>query len=99
MRISMSKTTRIACGTDEFSRGTTLCNPCIPLFLSLSLSLLQKKKKSPKKSIKISIETKVFSNEYASETNSCKLGIGRGVPCVPVTRPSMSRNIDYDIYD
>lgn len=98
MRISMSKTTRIACGTDEFSRGTTLCNPCIPLFLSLSLSFLQKKK-IPKKIDKNFNRDSIDSNEYASETNSCEVGIGRGVPCVPVTRPSMSRNIDYDIYD
>lgn len=77
-RISMSKTIRIARGNRSILPWNNFVQSVYP-----SLALF------PKKSIKISIETEV-SNEYASETNSCKLGIGRGGSMCY----EMSRNID-----
>lgn len=85
-RISISKTIRMEPMNSLPSWWNNLVQS-----LSLSLSL------SSKKSIKISIEADPVSNEYASETNSCKLGIVPYPGVWTCVRPPMSRNID--IYD
>lgn len=87
----MSKTTRIACGTDEFSRGTTLCNPCIPLFLSLSLSFLQKKKISKKIDKNFNRDQSIFQwickrNEFLRGRNRKRSSMCTGYETIDVSQ-------------